>query len=120
MLLGTFFAVQVSATTIINMADATPPASGTGWTYASSIYTISNGANVTVTGTNASNRRIAVAANATATITLNNAVIVCASQNSLLLNKDSKVTLILPDGTNKEMRSGSPSPQDRRAVRRKL
>ena len=33
---------QGSSGATINMSDAAPPASGTGWTYASNVYTISN------------------------------------------------------------------------------
>ena len=64
-----------SAGTTIDMADGTLPASGTGWNYAGDVYTILNGANVTVIGDNqqpvASQRRIEVDVNAVADITLN-------------------------------------------------
>jgi uncharacterized repeat protein (TIGR02543 family) len=46
--------------------------SGQGWTFAGTVYTISSGANVTVTGTTTT-RRIVVASGATAAITLENA-----------------------------------------------
>ena len=63
----------------IDMSDDAPTASGAGWTYAGNIYTILSGANVTVTGDNqspaASERRIVVAAGATANITLQNLTI---------------------------------------------
>ncbi|GHU89984.1 hypothetical protein FACS1894202_09060 [Clostridia bacterium] len=97
-----------SANATIDMGDPDPPASGTGWTYSSDIYTILDGANVTVTGTNAGQRRIAVAANATATITLNGVSItgLGVDQSSLLLNSGANVTLNLADGTTNTLTAG--------------
>ncbi|GHT66978.1 hypothetical protein FACS189452_03830 [Bacteroidia bacterium] len=90
------------------MADGSPPSSGTGWTYSGNVYTIQNGANVTVTGTNASQRRLAVAANATATITLNGVSITGLGddQSALLLNSGANVTLVLADGTTNTLTAG--------------
>jgi len=61
--------VRKSGGTYINVGEASPPASGTGWTYSNGVFTVQNGANVTVAGT-ASSRYILVEENATATITL--------------------------------------------------
>ncbi|MDR2590465.1 MAG: hypothetical protein LBC71_05725, partial [Oscillospiraceae bacterium] len=70
---------EVSATsggTTIDLMDTNPPASGTGWTFANTVYTIQDGANVTVTSNNSLNGfTIEIAENATATLTLNNAII---------------------------------------------
>jgi len=73
--------------TTIDMNDTDPPSSGAKWTYAGNVYTIEDGAEVIVTGTNADNRRIEVEENATATITLNNVSItnLGANQSPLLL-----------------------------------
>ena len=60
----------------IDMSDPSPPTSGTGWTYSGGTdgsYTILDGANVTVTGSNSgSQRRIWVDMNATANVKLQN------------------------------------------------
>jgi hypothetical protein len=66
--------VPAPAQETINLGAATP-AGGAHWSYSAGVFTILNGANVTVTGTAIENRRIVVAENATATVTLNNAVI---------------------------------------------
>ncbi|MDR2599457.1 MAG: hypothetical protein LBC73_04190, partial [Oscillospiraceae bacterium] len=69
---------EVSATsggTVIDLIDANPPASGTGWTFENGVYTILDGANVTVGGFGANGFTIEIAENATATLTLNAAVI---------------------------------------------
>ena len=96
---------QTSSGTTIVMSDPAPPASGTGWTYASDAYIILDGANVTVTGSNqapaASQRRIAVAVNATVSITLDNANITGMDYMlcPLLLSNGANVTLTIT-GTN--------------------
>ncbi|GHV48447.1 hypothetical protein FACS189499_07860 [Clostridia bacterium] len=87
-----------SANATINMADPSPQASGTGWTYANEVYTIEDGANVTVINSNAgSQRRIAVAENATATVTLDNVNITGAVNlaGMFQLNIGANVTLNL-------------------------
>ena len=92
---------QISSGTTINLSDPAPPASGTGWTFAGSVYTILNGATVTVTGSNqspgASWRRIEVAENATVSITLDNAIITGLDINicSFLLSDGADVTLTI-------------------------
>ena len=89
----------------INMTDNNPPVSGDGWSYSDDVYTILDGANVTVTGGNqslsSSRRRIAVAADATAAIVLDGVSITDLGgyQSPLTLNDGANVTLILA-GTN--------------------
>ena len=100
-------AVAISASAIlasnqINMSDNNPPSSGTGWTYASGVYTILDGANVTVIGSSANNMTgLAVTTNATVNITLNNVSVTWTYGQSipLLLNSGANVTLSLV-GTN--------------------
>ncbi|MCL1819266.1 MAG: hypothetical protein FWG36_01270 [Oscillospiraceae bacterium] len=73
-------ATAASGGTTIDMADTNPPSSGTGWTYASNSYTILDGANVIVTGSNGGSQRyVAVAMGATVTVTLDNASIINTS-----------------------------------------
>ncbi|MCL2086882.1 MAG: hypothetical protein FWH05_04720, partial [Oscillospiraceae bacterium] len=87
----------------IDMSDTNPPSSGTGWTFSNDVYTISG--NVTVTGNNGeTKRRLAVAANVTASITLNNATIEVepigvGGEPSLLLGNNANLTLNIV-GTN--------------------
>jgi len=69
---------------------------GTGWSLSGNIYTVSSGADVTVTGSNAdSQRRITV--NGTANITLNNASITGLgyAQAPIMLNNAANLTLTL-------------------------
>ncbi|GHT22550.1 hypothetical protein FACS189430_04500 [Bacteroidia bacterium] len=92
-----------SATTI-DMAN-TSPTDGTGWTYANNVYTIANGANVTVINSNAgSQRRLTVAADATATITLSGVTITASPP--LLLNAGADVTLNLAADTTNTLTGG--------------
>jgi hypothetical protein len=111
-LLPTIVFAQSSFGITINMADDNPPTNGTGWTYAGGIYTILHGANVIVTGDNqspiASQRRIAVEAGATVTITLSGVSITGLGNNQspLLLNVGADVTLILADGTTNTLSAG--------------
>jgi len=95
-------------TAIINMSDDDPDESGDGWTYAHNVYTIQDDADVIVVGTSANERRIEVAENAKATITLHNATItgLGANQSPLLLNSGANVTLILADGTTNQLKAG--------------
>ena len=63
----------VSLSAEINLSNASPPSIGIGWTYANNVYTIQNGGDVEVVGSSiGTDKRIEVAAGATATITLNN------------------------------------------------
>ena len=101
-------------TDIIDLSNTTPPASGDGWTYlggTDGVYTILNGASVTVINSNTgSQRRLAVAANAKVTITLNNASITTglgSGQSALLLNTNADVTLVLADGSTNTLTGSS-------------
>ncbi|MDR1689671.1 MAG: InlB B-repeat-containing protein, partial [Clostridiales bacterium] len=86
---------------IIYMSDAYPPSGGEGWTYdtATQVYTITDGANVTVTGSNqqpsASQRRLVVAEDAEAAVTLNGVTIegLADNQSPLLLGAELTLTL---------------------------
>ena len=71
------------------------------WTFANNIYTIHDGATVTITGTSINQRRIVVAANASVNITLENAVItgLAANQSPLSLSNGANVVLTIL-GTN--------------------
>ena len=86
-----------SSETTIDMADNAPPINGEGWTFANNVFTILDGANVIITGTNANQRRIEVAANATANITLNGVIIqnLGSNQSPLLLNNGANVILTI-------------------------
>jgi len=88
---------QSSGTQIDLSQSASIPASGTGWTYGGGFYTIQNGANVTVTGQSADERRIAIAQDANAHITLHDAKIagLANDQAAILLNSGSHLTLTL-------------------------
>jgi uncharacterized protein YjdB len=85
----------------INMSNDTPAASGTNWTYAGGVYTITG--DVTVTGNNnTSNRHLEVLAGSEASITLENATINVSSYSGtspLKLNTYANVTLTIK-GTN--------------------
>jgi hypothetical protein len=99
---ATFTAKAQSSDTTIDMADSNPPANGTGWTYASNVYTILDGATVTITGTSANQRRIAVAANAANVIIVLNDVTITGpgiGQSPILLNSGAEVMLNL-EGEN--------------------
>lgn len=85
---------------------------GTGWTYNADtgVYTINDGADVTVTGDNArSNRRLEVAENATAKIRLDGAVIIVDehSVSPLKLNNGSNVTLYTSGGQSSYFQAGT-------------
>ena len=89
--------INTTPTATIDLSDNTPAPAGIGWMYANNIYTIQNGADVTVTGTSANQRRIEVVANAISSITLNNVTIegLGNNQSSMLLNVDANVTLTI-------------------------
>jgi len=72
LLFTTFTVKATSSGATIDLTDATTT-SGTGWTLSGYTFTIQNGANVTITGNVQAGRNIVVAANATASITLQNA-----------------------------------------------
>jgi hypothetical protein len=90
---------QSSGGTIIYLSDATPPSSGTYWTYSNHVYTIEDGADVTVTGNDAGDyRRIVIDNNATATLTLDGATINSSTnydRGAIMLNTNATLTLNL-------------------------
>ncbi|MDR1331865.1 MAG: YDG domain-containing protein [Tannerella sp.] len=87
----------------IDLSVASPATSGTGWTYNDHVYTIADGANVTVTGDDAGEyRRIEIAAGATAVLTLNGATVNTPpgyNAGAIMLNSNARLTLNLA-GTN--------------------
>ena len=97
----TLWARWIPLTANIHLNEANPLPEGIGWTFASDRYTILDGANVYIYGANANRRRLQVAANATATITLNGITIdeLGSGQVPLMFNSGANVTLIL-EGTN--------------------
>jgi hypothetical protein len=100
---GTGAQAQSSGNTI-DLSDANPASSGAGWTYANDVYTIENGAVITVTGSNSGSRRcIAVTADAAATVTLNG-VTIDAGNNCAFAMGNAKVYLTLA-GANR-LKSG--------------
>jgi len=100
--------LTVMAVPFIDLSVSPFPPSGTGWTYAGGVFTILDGANVTVTGstsgTNA--RRIVVEALATATITLDGANIDLFASNNvspIWVQMGASLTLNLAAGTTNTM-----------------
>jgi uncharacterized protein YdgA (DUF945 family) len=93
----------------INLATVAPNTSGTGWDFGVTkidVLTVFDGANITVAGTVTDNRRIEVAADAEATVTLNNLSITAHSTPSfdlIALNNSisgtTSLTLILAEGS---------------------
>jgi hypothetical protein len=82
------------------IADGT---SGIGWTYRENVYTIMDGASVTVTGDNSgSERRLEIAAGAAASVVLNNVTVTGLGeyQSPLLLNDCATLNLAI-EGFNK-------------------
>jgi len=84
----------------IDLSESNPSTIGIGWTYSSNIYTILDGADVTITGTGANQRSIVVDASATANIKLKDAAInIPNSYSPITLNSNANVTLTL-EGEN--------------------
>jgi len=113
-------ALALSGGTTIDMSHGSPPAAGTGWTYAGGLYTINNGADVTVIGSyscpegavfcSIQHKRLAVANNATATITLNNVSIDLSGVNNmspLFLGSGANVVLYLESGSTNTFEAGA-------------
>ena len=92
--------VQLSNT--INLSNGNPEAVGDGWVFANDVYTVLDGANVSITGTSKDQRCVEVAANATANIKLNDVSItrLMDYQTPLLLNAGAIVNLTI-EGENK-------------------
>ncbi|MDR0686470.1 MAG: T9SS type A sorting domain-containing protein [Dysgonamonadaceae bacterium] len=88
--------IPVAGGNIINLADDAAPSSGEGWTYASNVYTVLDGANVVIAGASTT-KRVVVASGATATITLDGVEITPDSKGNYapLTVTDANVTLLL-------------------------
>ena len=102
--------MALSEGNIIDMSDTNPAASGDGWTYVDGVYTISNGANVTVVGDNGgSGRRILIEAGATATVTLSGTSITQTNSNAapIGLDNNTNLTLILAEDTENTLSGAS-------------
>jgi hypothetical protein len=100
LLISSNYTWATSNNTTIDLADGTTT-SGIGWTLANNVFTITDGANVNVTGSSNNNR---IVVNGTATVTLNNVTITRPTgsnygQAALTLNGGANVTLNL-GGTN--------------------
>jgi hypothetical protein len=89
----------VSSDDVINLNESNPTG-GTNWTFSNNVFTISDGANITITGTSTNQRRIAVAGNATVNIMLNDVDVRSNNQSPFLLGNNANVTLALV-GTNR-------------------
>jgi hypothetical protein len=83
----------------IDLGNTTSPSVGDGWAFANSVYAIFDGADVTITGS--SQRRVEVANNAVADITLNNASITGVGNYNtpLMINTGAEVNLTV-EGVN--------------------
>lgn len=94
---------------VIDLSVSPNPPSGAGWTYANTIFTIQDGANVTVMGrSDIRMRRIVVAAGAKATITLDGASIffpLGVFVPPMLINPGANLTLNLVENTINTMSS---------------
>ena len=92
----------------INLSNSSPSSVGEGWVYANNVYEILDGAEVTITGANSSQRRVEVANNAMADITLNNASITGVGnyQTPLMINSGAEVNLTI-EGVNTIMSTRS-------------
>jgi len=69
----------------INLSNANPSRVGNGWVFANNVYAILDGADVNITGNGAHLRRVEVASNAMADITLNDATITSLTGTSTYL-----------------------------------
>ncbi|MCL2456654.1 MAG: hypothetical protein FWD19_03810, partial [Defluviitaleaceae bacterium] len=98
-------ALSIDESEIIEIMDISPlntgtfnlstgQGTGTGWVWNNPVLTVNNGANITITGTTGE-RRVAVAENATADITLHNVSINRPEGTPLLLRSNANVNLTL-------------------------
>ena len=85
----------------INLSSATSPSVGDGWAFANNVYAILDDAEVVITGSGSSQRRVEVANNAMANITLKNASITSVGnyQTPLMISTGSEVNLTI-EGMN--------------------
>ncbi|MDR1563046.1 MAG: InlB B-repeat-containing protein [Dysgonamonadaceae bacterium] len=90
--------VTQSSGNYISLDDPTETVSGTGWSLDKNVYTITDGADILIKGTN-NVRSIVVASGATATITLEDVSIVLSKNFAPLTVTNANVTLLLK-GTN--------------------
>jgi uncharacterized repeat protein (TIGR02543 family) len=81
----------------IDLTDENPATSGTGWSYNNNVYTITDGAEVTISGITTT-KRVEIAINAKVTVTLNG-VNITSSNNPFKLNSSAHATVKL-QGTN--------------------
>ena len=84
----------------INLSNTTSPSVGDGWAFANNVYAILDGADVNITGSGSS-RRVEVANNAVADITLNNASITSVGNYNtpLMISTGAEVNLTV-EGVN--------------------
>jgi len=93
--LGLAAALPAQAASTFNLATGTGGGTATEYSWAAPVLTVNNGADITITGTVSDGTRIAVAANATATITLNGVSItgITTANSALTINDGAQVTL---------------------------
>ena len=84
-----------AATETVDISTISSGNSGAGWSFGGTVLTVDNGADIEVIGTVSNGRYIEVAANATATITLNNVSITKTNTAALKLNGGAYLTLTL-------------------------
>ena len=101
-----------SSGSTIDMSHTSPPAAGTGWTYANGVYTILDGADVTIIGHNGSSgRRIEVADDAYVKLKLNGATIYTTNTNNaaIYIGVGATATIVTSKdtGTNQVYSGGS-------------
>jgi len=101
-----------SSGTNIDINDTNPPASGDGWTFLNGVYTVSDGADVTVFDSSIPSpvpSQQTIVVNGTATITLNSIIIsgLSQGQSPILLNNGANLTLNL--NGNSTLTAGSTS-----------
>jgi hypothetical protein len=88
----------------IDLNDANPPASGDGWTFSGNTYTLLDGANATMSGSN-ENGNLHIAITGNVTLLLQNVTLNTAS-GAIAIGNGSKLNLIL-EGENR-METGTP------------
>ena len=98
--------------TVAGAFNITGGSSGTAYTYAGGVLTVKDGANLTISmadgATDPTSDRIVIAQNATATIALDGVKINAPQQTSAIdLSSGSKLTLILPAGTESTLVGGN-------------
>jgi len=99
----------LAATSTFNLTTGAGTGQASDYAWSDPILTVNHGADIEITGTVNSGRRIEVAAGATAAITLSNVSITGLGSNQcpLLLNTGANVTLILADGSINTLTAGT-------------